>query len=153
MNQSTRSNQERAAFRSANAERMKLWPTQAERALWIVLAPLGFERQVSIESARRTGRGYILDFYHRAAGICVEVDGAYHGRNCGRDGRRDRDLRMLGIETIRLKNSEVLGKLASEIEATLLAEMAIVQARVLGWHPEQVLESWRNEGENVKEPI
>ena len=50
---------------------------------------------------------------------------------------------MLGIETIRLKNSDVLGRLASEIEATLLAEMAIVQARVLGWHPEQVLESWR----------
>ncbi len=146
MNQSNRSRDERAAFRSANAERMKLWPTSAERALWIVLEPLGFKRQVSIESARRTGRGYILDFYHKAAGICIEVDGAYHGRHCGRDGRRDRDLRMLGIETVRLKNSDVLGRDAGEILGAIVGELAIVAARATGGAMAEIIEKW-------KEPI
>ena len=125
---------------------MKLWPTPAERALWIVLEPLGFKRQVSIESARRTGRGYILDFYHRSAGICIEVDGAYHGRHCGRDGRRDRDLKLLGIETIRLKNSDVLGHDAGEILGAIAIELASAQSFRTGQSRAEIIEGWKEPG-------
>ena len=86
-----------------------------------------FYPQVSMQSERRLGRGCILDFYHPDAKVCIEVDGAYHGRHCGRDGRRDRDLRLMGVETIGLENSDVpKASSATEIEARLLDEMRTV---------------------------
>jgi len=52
----------------------------------------------------------------------------------GRDGRRDRDVRAMGIETIRLTNAAVLGaRDASEIADRILDDLNAAQRRLLGW--------------------
>jgi very-short-patch-repair endonuclease len=91
---------------------MRLAPTPAEAKAWEVLQRLGFERQVSITTPRHRSagatNGWILDLFHRKKKLCVELDGGVHARTKGRDGRRDRALRAIGIATLRFPNSFVL---------------------------------------------
>ena len=100
---------ERAQFRQVRAEEMLRWPTPAERKLAADLLPLGFKAQVDI-SLEGGHHGYILDFYHAAGQLCVEVDGGYHKKRKGPDRRRDNRLRMAGVITVRCTNAEVLDK-------------------------------------------
>ena len=99
-----RTKEEIRAFLVNSAERMRQSPTKAEEALrpWMTMA--GFEFQYVFEDAQ-----VILDFYHPVYKVCVEVDGGYHKKRKGPDDRRARLLKkLLGIETMRFKNSEAL---------------------------------------------
>lgn len=113
-----RTPEERRAFVETRAEQMKAAPTPAETAMWEILEPLGFARQVTITGTTKNGGlwSYILDFaqYEMVSGervlgkLAVEVDGGIHKRQRGRDRRRDTRLRGEGIRTIRVKNKDVL---------------------------------------------
>jgi very-short-patch-repair endonuclease len=70
----------------------------------------GFERQVETTIA---GRRYILDMYHEASRVAVELDGRrFHGDDVTRrrDLARDADLASIGITTIRLTFEDVTGR-------------------------------------------
>lgn len=62
-----------------------------------------FRRQHSIDP-------YFLDFYCAKAKVCVEVDGIAHdmGERPARDVQRDEQLRIEGIETVRVLATDVL---------------------------------------------
>ena len=90
-----------------------------EAALWAYLRTrpggLKFRRQ------HRAGP-YDLDFFCRAAALCIEVDGEAHDRGDRpeRDARRDAYLAEQGIKTLRYLADDVLRHLeavAAEIEA------------------------------------
>ena len=88
-------------------------PTESEARLWAALrgCKLGvqFRRQVPL-----AGR-YIVDFVAPAAGLVIEVDGAYHSKRSKADQRRDRDLQRLGYRTIRLPAALVMSDLAEAL--------------------------------------
>lgn len=99
------------AFVANRAEEMRRWPTKAERLLWEHLEPLGFERQACLGVQRKFHvQWYILDFFHRAKNVCVEVDGGYHKKTTGADRRRAHRLFALGIVTVRVLNEQVLDR-------------------------------------------
>ena len=82
-------------------------PTYVETLLWArlkgsQLAGRKFRRQHSIGV-------YILDFYCPAERLCLEIDGAVHGRSDAvlHDKERDETLAQLFIKTIRFSNDEV----------------------------------------------
>jgi very-short-patch-repair endonuclease len=58
---------------------------------------------------------YVLDFYCSKARLCIEVDGNAHahGDRPSRDAARDRFLREMGIEVVRVAAREVLANPAS----------------------------------------
>ena len=114
-------------FIEAQAERMRRSPTKAEKVLWPALRPYGFRWQFPVCLPRlKTLRNdyYILDFFHPAKNLCLEVDGSSHTRKKGRDGRRDRRLSHHGIKTIRFSNKQVLTDLENVIDIVML-ELAI----------------------------
>ncbi len=116
---------EREQFRAAAAANMRIWPTRAEAKLRIDLEPLGFLFQASVNVMAGRCRGYIMDFFHPDAKLCVEVDGGVHLKRKGYDRRRDNRLRMAGIKTLRCTNAEVLDKrrypgVLGKIKAALL---------------------------------
>ena len=58
---------------------------------------------------RQFGIGcYIADFYCPEEKLAIEVDGEYHLQTREYDRERDRFFNSCGIETIRIKNSEIL---------------------------------------------
>ena len=79
--------------------------TPSEAALWRCIqgcrTGVWFRRQVVI------GR-YIVDFVAPSARLVVEVDGGYHARRVTADERRDRVLRRLGYQVLRLDAELVL---------------------------------------------
>ena len=102
--------QETREFVQGAADFMLSNPTEAERAMWDILKPLGFWAQWPIFGATKNGGRwqYVLDFYHMDLNLCVEVDGGIHKRQKGRDRRRDTRLKGEGIRTFRWTNREVL---------------------------------------------
>ena len=52
---------------------------------------------------------FVLDFYCKAAGLAIEVDGLAHDfeSTVGRDHRRDQWVREKGVETLRIPAEEV----------------------------------------------
>jgi very-short-patch-repair endonuclease len=105
-----RTAEDKRAFITMAAAHMAANPTPAEEAMWKILEPLKFKRQVALDGYTKNGLNwlYILDFYHPVLKLCVEVDGGIHKRQRGRDRRRDRRLAGEGIKTIRIKNADVL---------------------------------------------
>lgn len=105
---------EQKAFGVARAQQMRESMTRAEAKLWAILEPMGFQAQTPIQVSRKQAAAgkklYIMDFYHPAARVCVEVDGSVHRRRTTSDRRRDTALRMNGIVTFRVTNSQVLSK-------------------------------------------
>jgi very-short-patch-repair endonuclease len=89
-------------------------PTESEARLWEVLrgSKLGvqFRRQVPLASR------YIVDFFAPEVRLVVEVDGGYHSRRTHADGRRDRDLRLLGYSVVRIPAALVTSDLPSALE-------------------------------------
>jgi very-short-patch-repair endonuclease len=92
------------------AQGMRWLPTPEELKLRPHLEILGFKNQVPIYTRTKNGGVFpaIMDFYHEAAKLCVEVDGGIHSRQRGRDRRRGMRLQYDGIKTIRFTNREVL---------------------------------------------
>jgi very-short-patch-repair endonuclease len=90
------------------AREMRLSPTFSEARLWQALrgSRLGvsFRRQAVIGD-------YIVDFLAPAVSLVVEVDGGYHSRRCGADGRRDRWLERAGYRVLRFEAQQVMADL------------------------------------------
>lgn len=104
------SESQQRAFANAAAHYNRQTMTPAERRLWIDLEPLGFKAQVPILTPREKSlskQSCIMDFYHEASKLCVEVDGKYHERRKWKDARRDRQMQSLGIRTLRFRNNEI----------------------------------------------
>jgi very-short-patch-repair endonuclease len=82
----------------------------SEIRLWSVLRlrpeRLQFRRQHPLGA-------FIFDFFCKAAGVAIEVDGIAHdlGESPARDDRRDRWAREQGIETVRIPAGEVRSNL------------------------------------------
>lgn len=90
--------------------------TDAENLLWSRLrrkqiAGYQFYRQKVI-------RNYIVDFYCPAANLVIEVDGSGHycEKAEAKDGERDKELKELGLEVLRLSNNEVIGNIEGVME-------------------------------------
>ena len=79
-------------------------PTHAENLLWERLraGALGarFRRQHPIGD-------FVLDFYCAQAKLAVEIDGPSHQAAAIYDAWRDNQLRVLGIETLRISDDDV----------------------------------------------
>lgn len=100
MTNSRHTREQRKAYRHQRAGEMRRDPTPQERKMMPVLDALGFKFQFDTDDKQ------ILDFFHEAANVCIEIDGRHHRK--GPDGRRDRRLRRLyGTHTIRIRNAEV----------------------------------------------
>jgi very-short-patch-repair endonuclease len=57
-----------------------------------------------------------VDFFAPEVRLVVEVDGGYHSRRTHADGRRDRDLRLLGYSVVRIPAALVTSNLPSALE-------------------------------------
>ena len=88
------------------ARQLRKRMSPSEIRLWRVLrmrpSGLQFRRQHPLGP-------FVLDFFCKAAGVAVEVDGFSHefGDNPERDERRDRWIRSQGVETLRIRADEV----------------------------------------------
>src|SRR5947209_7486209 len=86
------------------ARQMRSDMSLSEKLLWSHLRrdQLGFRfrRQVPIDV-------YYLDFYCSSARLCVEVDGEQHEFQREYDANRDRVLKSLGVETLRIPSKEL----------------------------------------------
>lgn len=102
------------------AQKLRRNMTKEERKLWyeyLRTYPLRFRRQVTV------GR-YIVDFYCAAAKLVLELDGSQHYMPEGQaeDGERTAYLESLGIQVLRLSNTDVLQNLrgvCEEIDKTV----------------------------------
>ena len=87
------------------AQSLRTNMTPQERKLWYEYLnryPLRFRRQVTVGI-------YILDFYCAKAKLAVEIDGAQHYEEKGKQHDRCRTnyLNSLGIDVLRFSNSDV----------------------------------------------
>ena len=86
--------------------------SEPERRLWAELAGgklgVAFRRQVVIRTA-------IADFFAPAIRLVVEVDGAQHRLRRDADARRDRDLRRLGCQVLRIDAQVVMRNLQEAV--------------------------------------
>jgi very-short-patch-repair endonuclease len=80
-------------------------PSEPERRLWQELSAgklgVAFRRQVVVGNA-------IADFFAPCLRLVVEVDGVQHRQRRTADARRDRDLRRLGCEVLRIDAQVVM---------------------------------------------
>jgi very-short-patch-repair endonuclease len=98
--------------------------TAVEQLLWDRLRRRGaagfhFRRQQVIA-------GFIADFYCAKAGLPIELDGGVHDAQRESDLGRDRAIAELGIETLRIKNEELLKDLDAMVEKIV----AIARSRI-----------------------
>jgi len=80
--------------------------TGPEKLLWSVLrgrqlAGLKFRRQHPIEP-------YIVDFYCASCELVIELDGESHDGRQEYDARREKFLRSLGLNILRISNDDVI---------------------------------------------
>lgn len=80
------------------AERLRQRAPRSESAIAQDLKAMGFEHSYPL-------LGYVLDFYHPAKRICVEIDGPCHNEpeRKAHDKRRDNALGAHGVTTWRYK--------------------------------------------------
>jgi very-short-patch-repair endonuclease len=86
---------------------MRREPTPAELSLWQLVRN---GRLTGYKFRRQHPFGpYILDFYCAAARLVIELDGDSHASPEGKqaDAKREQYLKVRGIETIRLWNTEI----------------------------------------------
>ncbi len=83
-------------------------PPPYENLAWVLLEPLGFQRQYCVASDH-AGPPYKLDFGHPELKLDVEIDGTQHAetRIQERDRERDAHLASLGWRVIRIRNHTV----------------------------------------------
>jgi len=98
----------RRSLLAARAWENRHAPSEPEAKLWRELSAgkLGtsFRRQVVLGN-------FIADFFAPSLRLVVEVDGAHHRQRASADARRDRDLRRLGCEVLRIEAQIVLQQL------------------------------------------
>ena len=98
-----------------HAKRMKEYPTDAERLLWLHLQKsklgLPFRRQYIIADN-------IADFACLPAHLVIEIDGGYHNdiRQQYHDQARTNEIEKLGFKVIRFKNEDIFTRLEYIIE-------------------------------------
>jgi very-short-patch-repair endonuclease len=89
-------------------------PNKAELALYAIVEPMGFKRQVTIIGFTKNDGAwsYILDaaWPEDNPRLAVEVDGSSHRTKKGRDRRRDTRVATQGIATLRFTNRQVLNR-------------------------------------------
>ena len=81
--------------------------TEPEKRLWQILR----KQQIGVKFRRQHGIGeYIVDFYCAELKLVIEVDGDSHysDHDQSYDKTRERFMQSLGIETLRLKNDDVM---------------------------------------------
>jgi very-short-patch-repair endonuclease len=86
--------------------------TAAEKRLYKALAAIygkdiQFQRGMMCEGDQM----YIIDIYHAPAKLAIEADGSSHIGKEGYDYIRGRKLALKGIDTIRISNDDIFGKL------------------------------------------
>ena len=98
-----------------HAKRMKEYPTDAERLLWLHLQKsklgLPFRRQYIIADN-------IADFVCLPARLVIEIDGEYHDeiQQQYHDKLRTQEIEKLGFKVIRFTNKDVLTNIDNVIE-------------------------------------
>jgi very-short-patch-repair endonuclease len=89
----------RAHLLASRAQSHRRSLTEPERRLWAELSRskfgVAFRRQVVLGNA-------IANFFAPSLRLVIEVDGAHHRHRRTADARRDRDLRRLGCEVLRV---------------------------------------------------
>ena len=93
-----------AKLQQAKTLRRNMTPT--EKRLWAALRAnrldgFHFRRQQIID-------GFIVDFYCHAARLVVEVDGPVHDQQEEYDAERSHALAARGLQTLRVRNEEVV---------------------------------------------
>jgi very-short-patch-repair endonuclease len=80
--------------------------TEAERAVWLNLLR---NRQTGYLFLRQKPLGqFIADFYCSKLLLVIEIDGEIHNKQKYRDSERDLYFRQRNIETVRIKNDDIL---------------------------------------------
>jgi very-short-patch-repair endonuclease len=106
----------------AFARRDRKTSTRAEDILWDRLRGsrfqgANFKRQVPIDR-------FVADFYCRAAGLVVEIDGRQHAALANYDGEPTKLLEAAGAHVLRLTNQEVCNDLESVL-ARIASELRL----------------------------
>lgn len=104
--------------KSARAKAFRAKPTATEAILWSRLRTnqlhgFHFRRQQVIS-------GFIVDFYCHSVRLVVEIDGAIHLEQRSSDEERDRALRGLGLDVLRVQARDVHQRLS--VVLTQIAE-------------------------------
>lgn len=108
MNRSKHSQEMRDNFCQRVAEEMRRAPTESELAMASLLLDMGVSYQDQVV-VKMTPRNEIADFIVELpyATLAIEVDGKNHKK--GPDSRRDKRMKFQkGIETVRIKNEDIL---------------------------------------------
>lgn len=85
------------------AYEMRHNPTPAEARAWVLIKYRVNPKTVVYR--QYVHGGYILDFFHPASNLAIEIDGNIH--NPWQDRKRDRHLRRLGVTVIRFPNETI----------------------------------------------
>jgi very-short-patch-repair endonuclease len=117
------------------AQELRAHQTGAEEALWTRLRG----RRLGGWRWRRQHivAGYIVDFYCPALHLAVEVDGEIHAAQAEQDELRDRGLRALGCNVLRVSDREVLAGTDDVVKRvlTLCRQLAHSSPRIVGGRP------------------
>ena len=102
-----------------HARRMRRDPTEAERAMWLLLrdrrlSEIKFRRQVPFQN-------YILDYACFERRLVIEIDGSQHIES-NRDAARNAALAKEGFRVVRYWNNDVLQRSNAVLE-DLLAKL------------------------------
>ena len=109
------------------ARAMRAAPTNGEAALWNALRRRGlggwrFRRQHVIA-------GYVVDFCCAELRLAVEVDGSVHDAQRADDEQRDENLHMLGVEVMRIGNTDVVTRTDAVLHALAVRCETIAERR------------------------
>jgi len=105
---------------AAAARRLRVAPTDAERALWRGLRQRGLER---FRFRRQHPLlGFVADFVCLEGALVIEVDGATHSTEAeiASDLRRESVLKQNGFAVLRFTNAEVFENLDGVLETIRL---------------------------------
>ncbi|HOZ81245.1 MAG TPA: endonuclease domain-containing protein [Candidatus Woesebacteria bacterium] len=88
------------------AKKNRHFPTEAEKLIWQEV--LRYKKTGYKFSRQKPIFKYVLDFYCSELSLAIEIDGNSHLSKIKFDNFRDHYLSLIGIETIRFTNEEIL---------------------------------------------
>ncbi len=133
-------------------ERRRLLRNQAtgtEKLLW---ERIRRKQILGVRFRRQAGIGaYVVDFYSPAIRLAIEIDGKSHDNTSALeyDLLREREIRQLGINVVRFRNSEVLNDLDSVLRRI---EQAIATSQNKKTKGRTSLPLTKGEAEGVEHP-
>ena len=84
----------------------RIKPTRTENIIWYEILN---RRKTGFKFLRQKPiYRFILDFYCKELLMVIEVDGGYHEKRKNIDFERDKFIKSLNIETLRISNDEIL---------------------------------------------